>query len=174
MISNDKLEFEKLVHHCLCVLTEVASGGAFKIIYFHSGVSGTKNGAHNLIKKMCNRMSDTMLEHLDGIFLVHPNFALKTALLFYRTPLFMKNYKFHTCSLLRDLSDMLTLQEENYIENTLPIDIKLFDENKREDKGFDRMSTYHVGEKKIIKHEYVHHEDEKYRDYDYDNAEQSL
>jgi len=46
MISVDKVDYERLVHHCLCILTEVASGGSFKIIYFHSGVSGTKNRGH--------------------------------------------------------------------------------------------------------------------------------
>jgi len=36
------------------------------------------------------------------------------------------------------------------------------------------MSTYHVGEKKIIKKDILHCEDEKYRDFDYESANQSM
>ncbi len=117
-------------------------------------------------------MSETTLENLEAIYLIHPNFGLKTSLLFYRTSLFMRNYKIKCKSWLSKLYASLSEGEHDYIQNTIPMDIKLWDEKVKEEKGIEeeKEPEYKVSKPKIIKKEVVSSQDEKYRDFDWDTA----
>jgi len=151
-------------------LDEASKQGPFKILYFHSMVSGKQNGAHHLIKHLCNRMSETMMDYNKGIHLIHSNFSLNTSLLFYRHRLFMKSFKIRNSDTLPDLFDLITPEERTFVESKLPLDIKIHDEGVKESMGIERVKTMKVSDSKVVKIDAISKEDERYLDFDYESA----
>ena len=108
------------------------------------------------------------VQNCRGIILVHANFSLKTSLLFYRSKLFSKNYHIHTCGSLEKLKSRLDSMVFQFVDNKLPIEIKMHDAKDQEEEKEMKVSDY-----KVIKKEVIRSEDERYKDFDVETAEQS-
>jgi hypothetical protein len=107
-------------------------------------------------------MTDDMVEILEGIYLVHTNFALRTSLFFYRGTLFHRDYHIKTFSLLRKLEKEIEKPDYRFLLNSMSLDIKMFDERCLEEKGYSREKTMKVSDKKKITKMAISYEDEKY------------
>ena len=127
-LPSQKLDFEKLCQATLLEMLNLSGSGKFRIVYFHSGSKGKNNRGQILIKKLCNAMTDSMLGNLQGIHIVHGNFALKSGLIFYSGLGWLKSYKLQSHSSLKSFLKYVSNFEETFIYDSVPLEIRLHDE----------------------------------------------
>ena len=160
---TDADEAKKAIHHGLVLIDMMAHKEHFRIVYFHSNVTGAGSKIPKMIKKLCKKMSKEMRRKLVAFDIVHPNFALKWALFFF-DKFSLTDYKIHFRPSLDSLYELIDIEQKTFVIGALPVEITLFDGSASGKKT--------VGDKKVFKKEVVSTSDSKYKDFDVSTAVQ--
>lgn len=157
---------DKVIHHTLLEVNNLANKESFRIVYFHSDVKGTGNKIPKLIKKMCKKMSKDMRKKLTSVDIVHSNFSLKWSLFFFDI-LSLTNYKINFKDSLDALFIGIDAELKTFILGVLPTEIRLYDSQR------PTPSTSIVGVKKQFTKDVLSTSNEKYKEFDATQAVQT-